>query len=152
MLPATDDCNIEHGTYPSAIRAFYELLSSEAFWDELGPHASQAALEALQISEEDVRTLFSARITLGALWREFVDGTTYRWQHSPYDMRWCCHYDETTRAGVWRSFVGDKGALEVCDPLRYDFVAEWEGELRKGKWCQTCVDRKRRAAEEKRSE
>ncbi|KAM5539171.1 hypothetical protein V8D89_007044 [Ganoderma adspersum] len=172
-LPATDNCNAEDRTHPSAIcaiklarryampgilrRAFYELLSSQAFWDALGPRASQAALDGLRISEEDVRTLFSARVTLGGLWREFVmqvpEGTTYRSQRSPYDMRWCCYYDEKTRAGAWRSFVVDKGALELCDPLRYDFVAEWEGELRKeGKWCQACVDKKRRAAEEKRSE
>ena len=142
---------------PGILRsAFYEVLSSQAFWDALGPRASQTALDSLRISDEDVRTLLSACIALGVLWREFVmevpEGTTYRCQRSPYDMRWCCHYDEKTRAGAWRSFVVDKGALEVCDPLRYDFVAEWEGELRKGKWCQACVDRKRRAAEDKRSE
>ncbi|KAM5539177.1 hypothetical protein V8D89_007050 [Ganoderma adspersum] len=172
-LPAPEGSDTEDRAYLFAIRAiklarrysmpgilrhaFYELLSSQAFWDALGPRASQSALDALRIPEEDVRMLLAARVKLGMLWREFVmqvpEGTTYRYQRSLYDMRWCCHYDEKTRAGAWRSFVVDKGALEACDPLRYNFMAEWGEELRKeGKWCQACLDRKRRAAEEKWSE
>ena len=171
-LPVTaGGSSSEDYTYPFAIRAiklarrysipgvlrraFYELLSSQAFWDALKPRASQVALDALRISEEDIRTLLAARVKLGVLWREFViqvpEGTSCKYQRR-YDM-WCCNADEKTRARAWRSFVVDKGALEMCDPLRYDFMAEWENELSKEEnWCQSCVDRKRRAAAERRSE
>ena len=37
------------------------------------------------------------------------------------------------RKGWWRSFVFEKGGLEVVDPIRYDFVAEWGMELREEK-------------------
>ena len=45
----------------------------------------------------------------------------------------------------------EKGGLEVMDPIRYDFVAEWAPELREKRWCQACLDRKQRAWEEKRA-
>ncbi|KAM5539180.1 hypothetical protein V8D89_007053 [Ganoderma adspersum] len=128
-LPAPEGSDTEDRTHPSAIcaimlahrysipdilrRVFYELLSSQAFWDALGPRALQSALDALRIPEEGrPHAPRGARESWGAL-------------------------AGVRHAGAWRSFVVDKGALEVCDPLRFDFIAEWEGELKKeGKWCQ----------------
>ncbi|KAM5539240.1 hypothetical protein V8D89_007113 [Ganoderma adspersum] len=43
----------------------------------------------------------------------------------------------------------EKGGLEVMDPIRYDFMAEWGRELHKKKWCRVCLERKRRAWEGK---
>ncbi len=39
----------------------------------------------------------------------------------------------------------------MTDPIRYDFMADWGTELREErKWCQMCLDRKRKAWKEKR--
>ncbi|KAI1786268.1 hypothetical protein LXA43DRAFT_1099413 [Ganoderma leucocontextum] len=171
-LPATDRSDSRDRTYPSAIRAiklarqysipgilrraFYELLSSWAFWDALEPPTSQSVLDDLRISEEDIRMLLVARVKLGELWRDFVvhvpEGTWNVSHRSPYDTRRCCHANKEKRAGRWLTFVFERGGLEVFDPIRYDFIKQWGKALEYKEWCQACLDRKRKAWEEKRAE
>ncbi|KAI1786270.1 hypothetical protein LXA43DRAFT_73967 [Ganoderma leucocontextum] len=133
-------------------RAFYELLSSEEFWDVCG-----ADEDAIDLPKDDIVRLYRARDKLGRLWREFTlavpdtDTTTSMARRLSGD--WCC-YNYSERGHSWRSYIVEKGDLEsgALDPLRYNVVSLRRPELRNEKWCEGCLGNKESAWNAKRAE
>ncbi|KAI1790687.1 hypothetical protein LXA43DRAFT_1095288 [Ganoderma leucocontextum] len=99
-------------------RTFYELLSSEEYWDVY--HTDRASIDLCSTDRE--RLLF-ARDVLGKLWREFIltvpDMTIPAVNRHPVLNNMCCH-PCGNRGDIWRSYVIEKGDLERggLDPLR----------------------------------
>ncbi|KAM5531969.1 hypothetical protein V8D89_014369 [Ganoderma adspersum] len=156
----------EHSIPGVLKRMLYEVLSSSAFWRALDGVMSgnvslpREVLGALSMASKDQYRLVVAREMLRARWRDFImqvpEGTVevyFQRNVGGSEAHWCCQESEEIRKGRWRSFVFEKGGLEVIDPIRYDFIVEWGTELREEKkWCRACLERKRKAWGMKRVE
>ncbi|KAM5531975.1 hypothetical protein V8D89_014375 [Ganoderma adspersum] len=144
----------EHSIPGVLKRMLYEVLSSSAFWRALDGVMSgnvslpREVLGVLSMASRDQYRLVAAREMLRARWRDFIM-QALEGMVEVYFRR----NSGEIRKRRWWSFVFEKGGLEVVDPIRYDFIAEWGTELREEKkWFRACLERKRKAWEEKRVE
>ncbi|KAM5531972.1 hypothetical protein V8D89_014372 [Ganoderma adspersum] len=132
----------EHDISGVLKRAFYELLSSEDYWE-----AYRADRGSMDLPHEDKERLRSR------LWGEFIlavpkEGTVKR-----LTDEWCC-YGYSDRGPNWRSVIVERGALKqgAMDPLRYNVVEKMGVYLKQEMWCEGCLGNKEREWEAKRTE
>ncbi|PIL27986.1 hypothetical protein GSI_09930 [Ganoderma sinense ZZ0214-1] len=129
-------------------RAFYELLSSENYWQAYF-HTNR---ESIDLSAYDRERLLHARDVLGRWWREFVltpPEATQRGNPATgrTKCKWCTYKVTTERERVWRLFIIGKGDLEhgALDPLRYNLVDLRRQDLLNEWWCMDCLRNKENA-------
>ncbi|KAI0649594.1 hypothetical protein C8Q79DRAFT_939464 [Trametes meyenii] len=122
-----------HGIPSILKRAFYELLRSVEFWEEV----ERGGYSTIDLSHKDFLHLYAARVALGKSWRTLC--------HTPpptvkkaKKCRCVIKGDAETRLHAWRGMFSED-MLDVADPimqtLRFaeEFVPPGSG------WCDKCL-------------